>query len=171
GLLIAAVVWTANRGRWRPVSFGLAWFLIGLLPTAIYPLNEVENDHRMFLPFIGLSLAVVCTAALLAQRAGDASLQRSAALGCAVLLAFAWGAHVRNEVWRTDETLWRDDVEKSPRNARGHDHLGAALSSMPGRLPEAMQQFQTALQIDPGFANAHMNLGKALMKDPNRLPE
>ena len=34
----------------------------------LYPLNEVENDHRMFLPFVGLSLAVVWAGALLARR-------------------------------------------------------------------------------------------------------
>ncbi len=64
-LLVAAAIFTARTREWRPVSFGLWWFLIGLIPTAIYPLNEVENDHRMFLPFIGLSLAVVGAGALL----------------------------------------------------------------------------------------------------------
>ena len=67
-LLVAAAIFTARRREWRPISFGLWWFLIGLIPTAVYPLNEVENDHRMFLPFVGLSLAVVWAGALLARR-------------------------------------------------------------------------------------------------------
>jgi len=165
-LLVAAAVFTARRPEWRPISFGLWWFLIGLIPTALYPLNEVENDHRMFLPFVGLSLAVVWAGALLARRfAGFAP------VGFVVLAAFAWGTHNRNEVWRTDETLWRDDIEKSPGNARGHDQLGAALSYLPGRLPEAMEQFEAALEIKPDFANAHLNLGKALARIPDRMPD
>jgi tetratricopeptide (TPR) repeat protein len=170
-LLVAAAIVTAARREWRPVSFGLWWFLIGLIPTAIYPLNEVENDHRMFLPFIGLTLAVVWTGALLVGRGTRLPIRGLVAASMVVLAALAWGTHRRNEVWRTDETLWRDDIEKSPNNARGHDQLGAALSNIPGRLPEAISEYGAALRIKPDFANAHMNLGKALAKIPDRLPD
>ncbi len=171
-VLIAAAVVTARRTEWRAVSFGLWWFLIGLIPTAIYPLNEVENDHRMFLPFVGLSLAVVGTLGIIVRRSSAVQIRRFAAAGGIVLLAaFAWGTHVRNEVWRTDESLWRDDIEKSPNNARGHDQLGAALDKIPGRTAEAFSEFETAIRVNPDFTNAHVNLGKALSKMPGRLPD
>ncbi len=174
-LLIAAAVITARRPEWRAVSFGLWWFLIGLIPTAVYPLNEVENDRRMFLPFIGLSLAVIATAAILLRRYAGASTRRFAAAGGLILLALAWGTYGRNEVWRTDEGLWRDDIQKSPMNARGHDHLGHALTELPDRTPEQMQEaireFEAALRIDPDFVNAHYNLGVAFSKLPGHLPE
>jgi hypothetical protein len=48
---------TSSRIRNRPVAFGLAWFVLALLPTSFFPLAEVENDRRMFFPFIGLVLA------------------------------------------------------------------------------------------------------------------
>jgi len=44
-----------------------------------------------------------------------------------VLLAEAAGTHTRNEVWRTNETLWRDAVLKDPDNARGLFNYGLAI--------------------------------------------
>ena len=44
----------------RPISFGILWFIITLLPTSsVIPLAEILNDHRMFFPYIGLVLAMV----------------------------------------------------------------------------------------------------------------
>lgn len=171
-LLAAAARFTARHAEWRAVSFGLWWFLIGLIPTSVYPLNEVENDRRMFLPFIGLSLAVAGSAAILLRRHAKASIRNlAAAAGFVLLAALALGTHNRNEVWLSDETLWRNDIEKSPNNARGHYNLGFALSGSPDRLPEAIQEFKTALRIQPDFVNAHYNLGVALSKIPGRMPE
>ena len=61
GVLFLAALGGPSGARrppeWRPVSFGLAWFLLALVPTSVYRLSELENDHRMFLPFVGLALA------------------------------------------------------------------------------------------------------------------
>ena len=59
---------TARTLRTRPVAFGLVWFLVALLPVALTPLAEVENDHRMFFPFVGLALAVVWSVRIMVQR-------------------------------------------------------------------------------------------------------
>ena len=56
--LALVAVEASRRTQWRPAAFGLWWFLIALFPTAVFPLAEIENDHRMFFPFIGLALAV-----------------------------------------------------------------------------------------------------------------
>ena len=171
-LLLAAAVVTARKKEWRAISLGLWWFFIGLIPTAVYPLNEVENDHRMFLPFIGLSLAVTGTAGLLFRAGANTSRLRPAmAVAAVVLAAFAWGTHRRNEVWRTEETLWRDDIEKSPNNAPGHYNLGVALDKNPQRLEEAIAEWRTALRIDPTLFSAHYNLGVALAKIPGHSEE
>jgi tetratricopeptide (TPR) repeat protein len=42
---------------------------------------------------------------------------------------------------------------------------------MPGRLPDAIAEFQAALRADPRFAEAHNNLGRALSRLPGRMPE
>ena len=168
-LLLFAAVFTAWRPHWRPVSFGLWWFLIGLLPTALYPLGEVENDHRMFLPFVGLSLAAVWTGAHLLRVRTDGPTPRAAIAGIIVLALLAFGTYRRNEAWHTEESLWRDDVEKSPNNARGHYGLAFSLQKQPGRVPEAIAEYRAALRIQPDFASASANLGNLLQDMPGSL--
>lgn len=169
--IIAAAVFTARKRDLRPVSFGLWWFLIALIPTALFPLGEVENDHRMFLPFIGLSLAMVYSAAIVVQRFSLTNRRVLGVATMAVLAALAYGTYRRNEVWHTEESLWRDVTQKSPYGARAHVNYGLALSEIPGRLPEAISEYREALRIDPDSADAHGNLGVALSHMPGHLAE
>lgn len=169
-LLVAAAIGTARKQEWRPVSFGLWWFFIGLLPTSVYPLAEVENDHRMYLPFAGLAIAVVWSAALLFRRLPSNPAARLAAwiVPAVVLGLFAWGAHQRNEVWRTDETLWRDVITKSPNNARGLLGYGNAQLAK-GDVQTAYDYYVRAASINPNDSNVEVNLGVAsgaLCRDP-----
>src|SRR5258708_21704302 len=62
-LFVAGLLWaayyTSRRREMRPIAFGIIWFIVTLLPTSLLPLADVANDHRMFFPFVGLTLAVV----------------------------------------------------------------------------------------------------------------
>lgn len=170
-LLIAAAFVTARRAPWRPVSFGLWWFLIGLIPTALQPLQEVENDHRMFLPFVGLSFAVTFTVARGVRDFAEKRRQGLAVATLAMLSALCWGTYQRNSVWHTEETLWRDAIAKSPNNSRAHFTLAIALSKSEGRLSEAISEYQAALRIRPDYTEVHNNLAVALTAVPGRIPE
>ena len=161
-LLAGAAVLAGRVTAWRPAAFGLWWFLLGLVPTSVYPLSELENDHRMFLPFIGLSLAVVWTAVLLLRlrTAGPPGRRAAIAASLLVLAACGWGTHRRNEVWRDDESFWRDVVAKSPGNSRGLIDYGFALTGA-GKAEAAWPVFQQADRLVPfqgivqaGFAQA-----------------
>jgi tetratricopeptide (TPR) repeat protein len=160
--IAAAAVLAARHRPWRPVSFGLWWFLLGLVPTSVYPLGELENDHRMFLPFIGLSLAVVWTAALLAPLEGAGRLRRGvvAAALFTVLAALAWGAHRRNEIWRNDESFWRDVAAKSPNNPRGLLNYGFALTKA-GNPAAAWPVLERAQALAPNQSMAPVGFALA----------
>jgi tetratricopeptide (TPR) repeat protein len=136
--MLAIAVYTARRREMRPIAFGIIWFFLALLPTSLLPLTDPANDHRMFFAFVGLALSVVWTLRLSFQwLAGTASNTTSGTdhrllwsvilLFIVVLTAEATGAHTRNEVWRTNETLWRDAALKDPGNARGQFNYGLAI--------------------------------------------
>ena len=155
--LVLAIAWTAStRRRTRPITFGVLWFLIALLPTSsVIPLAEVLNDHRTYFPYVGLTLAVVwAIASIVPQRA---RVPAGVAAG-AVLLAMAYGTHQRNEVWRTEESLWRDVTEKSPRNGRGLMTYGV-IQMGKANYAAADEYFQRALQFTPQYSYLHVNIG------------
>jgi hypothetical protein len=131
--LYAVITAAMRRPPWRDVAFGLGWFLIALFPTAIVALAEVANDHRMFMAFPGLCLAAARVARnLLEPRMAASSAVRYGAVAAAIgiLSAAGYGAHRRNEVWRTEESLWRDVTVKSPANGRGLMNYGLALMAV-----------------------------------------
>src|SRR5262249_13098637 len=125
--LLLRVLWVASRARTaRSVAFGIAWFGIALVPSSrVFPLAEVANEHRVFLPYLGLVLAVVWWLALRVQHWYEAWPQwrpMLLPLVCTVALlvlgGHAVGTYQRNKVWRSEATLWRDVVRKSPTNGR-----------------------------------------------------
>ena len=161
-LLLAAFI-TSRRRSLKPIVFGLLWFLITSIPTSVYRLSEVENDHRMYLPFVGLVLSATWAATLLVERlaskANPIINRRTAAVLVLILLtASAYGTHQRNQVWRTEETLWFDDVQKSPHNGRGLMNYGLTQMEK-GDYPVALDYFQRALIYTPNYSTLEINLG------------
>jgi tetratricopeptide (TPR) repeat protein len=160
-LLLAATAALLRRARTspdlRPIAFGLLWFVVGLLPTSLYRLSEVENDHRMYLPFVGLVLAAAATCATLYDRLAIPKADAIAAI-VLILATFAWATHRRNAVWRTEETLWLDDIQKSPHNGRGLMIYGLTQMNK-GDLHRALDCFQQAERYVPLYDVLQINLG------------
>jgi protein O-mannosyl-transferase len=156
--LIATVVLCARRREMRPIAFGLAWFLLALVPTSIFPLAEVENDHRMFFPFVGLAMSVVWASALKMQHRPGGLCYTEFAV--ALLIVCGFGTWQRNQAWRTEETLWRDVTIKSPANGRGLMNYGLTQMSK-GDYQTALACFQRALVFTPAYPLLEVNLGFA----------
>jgi hypothetical protein len=94
-LLAACAIAAAVSKKTRVIGFGLLWFLIALLPTSLFPLAEVMNDHRTFLPYIGLVTAIAGAASLLVARL-DRQRWKMAAT-CAVVLFLC--ANAKTACW------------------------------------------------------------------------
>lgn len=161
-LALLAVGWMTRQPReLRPICFGIAWFCLALLPTSLVPLAEVENDHRMFFPFVGLTLAVFWSLVSLYRRSSlRVPTAALAALGALLLVPYAITTHHRNQVWRTDESLWHDVAVKSPRNGRGLMNYGLARMEV-GDYQTALDYFHRALTFTPAYMHLEINLGIA----------
>jgi tetratricopeptide (TPR) repeat protein len=139
------LVWTIRRAR-APIAFGLLWFAVALLPTSLFPLAEVANEHRVFFAFIGLVLAL---AAWLPPRV-------LAQVMLALILINAIGAHVRNKTWKSADTLWADVVAKSPGNGRAWMNYGLTKMAK-GDYAEAKELFEHAATFVPNYSNLEIN--------------
>ena len=170
GVGLVLVAWRAARTRagW-PIAFGLAWFVITLLPTSsLQPQAQAIAERRVLVPYIGLSLAVVWALRLSLPRVfarfqlGMAA-QRALACGlCGVLLgAHTLGTRLRHRVWRTAESLWADATQKSPQQAGAWMSYGLALMAR-NELAGARASFERALALWPGSVALEINLGIVL---------
>ena len=142
---------------------GWFWYLVMLLPVIglIQVGSQAHADRYTYLPQIGLYL-------LLAWAITDAlapQLQRRilAVMASVTVIALAWCARVQASYWRNGESLWGHALAVTSRNFMAHDGLGENLANR-GRLDEAIDQFQKALNIAPGYPEIQTNLILALTK-------
>jgi tetratricopeptide (TPR) repeat protein len=159
----AGAIVTAIWRKTRMIGFGLLWFLIALLPTSLFPLAEVMNDHRTFLPYIGLVIAIAGAAALLVARLDRQWSWAKIAATCAVALFLCVNAYAtfqRNKVWKTEETLWHDVVLKSPGNGIGLMSYGIQLMAK-GDFAGALDYFHRAQHVTPRYPALLINLAIA----------
>ena len=162
--LIATAVYCSTKKMLMPISFGIIWFLLALLPTCVVSLSEVLNDHRTFFPYIGLVMAAVWAFALIVFKLQTFVESRIAfkffafALPIFILTAHAYGTRQRNKVWSSGETLWHDVTIKSPNNGRGLMNYGLAKFNA-GDYAGALDYYERSLKILPTYSYLFVNMG------------
>lgn len=166
--------------RWRrterPLLFFLVFFYIALFPTSnlVVPIGSIMAERFAYLPAVGLAGCVVGIIHVLHQRHlvhQTAVAQFTWVAVGSLCILFTTRTYARNFDWQDDLSLWTSTVQVCPASARPHYNLGRELQRLPGRLPDAIAEYQAALRIRPDHADAHNNLGNALAAIPGRLPE
>lgn len=173
-LLFGIALATLFSARRIPlVAFGLGWFLIQLLPTSLIPRNDLLSERNLYLPSVGLLLAVVILSSSFIQwittilprprliRFGSMS------LATALVLALCLFTYQRNQLYRDQISLWSDAVLKSPDKARPHNNVGYAYT-LQGDWDRAIEEFRTAVRLDPDYILAQQNLRKAYLHQVGR---
>ncbi len=166
----AAVLWQRAARPYLPV--GWFWFLGTLVPVIglVQVGSQARADRYMYVPMVGLGIMLAWGAAEWVRRRPRAALP-AAILACASCGALLLLSREQTSYWANSETLFRRALAVTRDNSLAHYNLGVALQQTPGRLPEAIAEFQATLRIEPDHAAAHNNLGNALSKMPGRLPE
>ncbi len=161
--VVFIMIKTAIKKELRPISFGIAWFLIALLPTAINPLFQTANDHRMFFPFVGLFIAVPWSFIMLSEKYDLSKKIKNYSsittiIVVIILTTHAYGTVQRGIVWGSHESLWKDVTIKSPKNGRGLMNYGLTHMAK-GNYDVALDYFNKALEFTPNYYVLHINLG------------
>ncbi|MBW2396465.1 MAG: tetratricopeptide repeat protein [Deltaproteobacteria bacterium] len=131
-VLLVAIGWFSRVRDLRPAAFGLAWFAI----------TSLAVGDRMFLPSVGLTLALASLAGAGLRRRHDKKMPAVrwtvAGLAIALVTMHVVATRERNRVWRDDETLWADVVRQEHDDDRGLMNYGRALAAH-GRADEALE--------------------------------
>jgi protein O-mannosyl-transferase len=140
-------------------TFFVLNFFITLSPTTVIPLNATMNEHRLYLPSLGLGILL---AFVFMKMEHGLSGYKKAALSGALILFFALlGVLVvnRNRLWISDMALWRDAISKSPTKAQVISDLGNAYyRKVPQDLDRAEQLYKWAVSADDTYFKAFHNL-------------
>ena len=162
-LLLAGSITALLDKRARIVGFGLLWFSVALLPTSLFPLAEVMNDHRTFFPYIGLVIAGAGISSLLFRHDVNYTPPAKVALAAALTVFLslnAYGTWERNKIWKSEESFWQDVTIKGPKNPRGLMNYGTALMAK-GDYEGALDYFHRALVLSPNYPVLLINLAIA----------
>ena len=172
--LIFAGLWAGRRSWGRAGLLGFGFFVLNLLPVLgfiplTYPQTSWVSDHLAYLPLVGaVGIFAAWMSAWFARldrfRAGVLALLVAGAAGACLRTSRAYAAQFVNE-----DTLWGYTVQHEPGSAEARKNLGNALARS-GRLPEALDQYETALKLDPQDAVLQYDFGNALLQ-ARRVPE
>ncbi|MBU1720622.1 MAG: tetratricopeptide repeat protein, partial [Bacteroidetes bacterium] len=85
-----------------------------------------------------------------------------------LLVLHGWGTHERNKIWSSEETLWKDVAEKSPKNGRGLMNYGLTFMRK-GEYEEALKYFEKGLIYNPYYSYLYINTAvvKSALKRPD----
>jgi len=160
-VLIVIGAWQLGKHRqWKPVAFGIWWFLITLVPTILVPQRVAESDTRMYLALLGLSIAGAAAASVTYARFASRPANRLTADVIAafsvflLLVGYSVLTYERSEIWKSTVDFQEDITRKSPRNGRAFIELANALNveGQTDRAGEALQH--AAVLVAAGQSDA-----------------
>lgn len=165
--LILAGVTAVAVAQLRPrpyLAVGWLWYVgtlvpvIGLVQVGI----QAMADRYTYLPTVGLSIALVWTAADLL--AGHPTLRAAACAAAGVaLLVLASASHRQASYWQDSRTLFEHTLAVTKDNHIIRNNLGV-VEAHDGRFAAATALYRAALASAPEYADAHANLGHELLR-------
>jgi Tfp pilus assembly protein PilF len=143
-----------HKKELRLAVFGLIWFFIALsVESSIIPIRDVIFEHRLYLPSIGIFVAV---AVLIDYLIKKPIIKMSAIIIIVCLLSI--GTYNRNIVWQSPQTLWEDALKKFPDNIRAYNGLGV-IHKQKREYARAAEYLEQGLLINQRYAPLYYNLG------------
>jgi tetratricopeptide (TPR) repeat protein len=148
----------------RLISFGILWFFITLsVESSIIPIRDVIFEHRMYLPSVGIFMAIAWVCFLIIEKFRLQRKHTEIALLIAITgisLVLAGITYARNAVWVNALTLWEDVMQKNPKSERAHNNI-ANIFQKQGLIDKAIHHYEIAIELNPYYSEPYNNLGFA----------
>lgn len=152
GILIlaatAGIAWAMRRDR-PAVTYAISLAGIALLipSNLVVVTGFLLAERALFLGSAGVALACGLAVAIAVDHAGPVAPRRvvAAAVGVVLVLGIVRSAG-RSQVWRDNETLFRQTVEDEPLSYRAHMRLGELLTDK-GMTDEGLAELLMAVRL------------------------
>jgi hypothetical protein len=156
----AAVGIALARKRYPLLVVSSAIFVLGMLPVLgltrfMFQRHSTVADHYMYLPMLGVALAVAEVIAVSRSRRVDA-------IVVMLMIVMAGVSIVQERYWRNSIALFTRAVQVTPNDAGIQGNLGRALAQA-GRLSEAVPHFEKAVALSPMDVEEQVSLARALL--------
>jgi len=162
-LALAVITFMALRSRrGAPAfTFGWLWYLLTLLPVIgiLQVGSQARADRYLYLPLVGIFLAVVWAGADLVRRRPRSSAPVALVLATAVVL-LALLAHRQAGYWRNSRTLWEHALRVDPKSETALYQLSEYYRDR-GQVPEQAGLLRELVQLNAKHERALNNLGIA----------
>ncbi len=163
--VILAIMGAIGKISWRYPQWGFwgIWGVFLMTPSSIIPIQaETIVEHRVYLALAPVLLYVV----IFGYRVGG---KLVFPLFILVALALGFRTHLRNEDYRSLESIWKSTLLDAPLNSRAHSNYAGSLYSQK-KWDEAETHIKEAIRLDPQDPNAYLNYAR-LYQAQGRLPE
>ncbi len=153
-VIISLMLFTIVRFKQQVpvIAFGLAWMLVTFSINFV-PRQNAIFEHKIYLISFGFFIAAAAFLPfVLKQR-----IRVVCFLACCVAV-LAVAAFNRNQVWRSELTLWEDVYKKSPNKARVNANLGRVYGNLK-RHDDAIRLLSKAIAIKPDDPISLLNRG------------
>jgi tetratricopeptide (TPR) repeat protein len=154
-LLVSSVFSLWNKVR--PLSIGIAFFLITLVPTfSNFSKNGdiyLASDRYAYIPMIGILLCLGVTASLWlesvqSQKQYESRIKSICTLLIIVIVCFGWKSVSQTKTWSSNEALYSHAVELYPNARAAQNNLGMEYLAV-GEYQKAIDAFNASIQIRP----------------------
>lgn len=115
---LLAVIAVALKRGWTATAVGLGWFLLTMLPVShIFPHHELFAEHYLYLPSIGLVLALT---PIFQRMLSSTRRMKTVALIAIGLIVVAFSVRVakRAPAWGSELQFYQSAVQDAPENGR-----------------------------------------------------
>ena len=155
-IILSVLLFLSRQKRWPYVVFGVAWFLLFLLPAFIRPTGLPDFlEHRLYLSFIGFLILV---AEIDWVKNLNWQSRRILALAGLFLIFLAALSFWHSGAFASRLSFWQSAAIGSPHSPLAQKNLGT-MYYLDGANDKAEEYYQRALSLNSREAMVHNNLG------------
>ena len=165
GLCVTLLLGWAIRRSWQKSPLGT--FAVGLILiplslnlNTLLPSGTLLAERYLYLPSVGFCLMFGLAYFFFLERVRKPG-HLALVIGAATLLLSASGVRtfLRNQDWKTDETLFKSATIATPNSVRGHLNV-AFLLRKKGDMQGALRHYHRILAIKPDYPIVNYNLAE-----------